>query len=131
MNDEIEITSTLFPSYENEDLNIGRFGKRLAEYVKEILESNNIVVTDIYPTDFAYELKIKYASFNFYITCGNIDSEIDEFLMYLEIKVPFYKKFLKSISSDHIISEIYSLLMLDFKHNPEIEITDLIDCKID
>lgn len=126
MKAEIVIKSNLFPSYPNEedDINPGRFGKKLAEFIKMLLEDSDIKATDLYPTDACYELRIVQSDFGIYITVGNIDGEENIFLIYIESKISLFKRLFKKISTENMIRHIYSIIIKEIKNNKNIELVE-------
>ena len=124
METEIYIKSELFPPYpgEEDDINPGRFGKKLAEFTKSLLLKENIEVADLYSTDYSYELRLDQYKFNVYISTGNIDGEKNEFLISINPKEEFKRKLFKKISTKETISEIYGIIKKGIVDNPEIEI---------
>lgn len=124
METELYIKSELFPSYpgEEDDINPGRFGKRLAEFTKSLLIEESIDVSDLYSTDYSYELRLDQFKFSVYISTGNIDGEKNEFLISISPKEEFKRKLFKKISTKETINKIYSILKQGIIDNPKIEI---------
>jgi hypothetical protein len=117
MQNQITIRSKLFPTYpkEEDEINPGRFGKRLAEHIKLILSENGITVSSIYPTDSSYELRIDQFPFPVYIQAGNMDGEDEEFLIFIEPNKKFVRKFFRKIPTEDIINEIFNLIYTSFQ----------------
>ncbi len=124
METELYIKSELFPSYpgEENDINPGRFGKRLAEFTKSLLIEKKIDVADLYSTDYSYELRLDQFKFSVYISTGNIDGEKNEFLISISPKEEFKRKLFKKISTKETINKIYSIIKQGIVDNPKIEI---------
>lgn len=125
---DIFIESKIFPTYPNEedDINPGRFGKRLAEFVKKTLESEGIQVADLYATDYAYELRIDEFSFPVFIITGNIDGESDKFLISVEPKKDFNKKLFKKIPTKDTLKKVITSINQGISKNHEIKIPEPI-----
>ncbi len=123
MKTEITINSEKFPAYPNEDrdTNPGRFGKRLGEFIIQVLANHNIATADFYPTDYCYELRIDQFDFKVYIDAGNIDGTEDSFLISIEPKKEFVRKWFKKISTKPVIENIYNIL-IDVFYKEGIEI---------
>ena len=124
MNTEISIQSKLFPSYPNEedDMNPGRFGKKLGEYIQHVLEKEHIQVADLYPTDYSYEIRIDQFEFSIYVQAGNVDGETEEFIVFVEPTKPFIRKWFKKIPTKERVQSIYNILLEDFQSNSEIKV---------
>jgi len=124
METEIYIKSELFPPYprEEDDINPGRFGKRLAEFTKSLLSAKNIDVADLYPTDYSYELRLDQFKFNVFISIGNIDDKKNEFLISISPKKEFKRKLFKKIPTKETIEKIYDTIKKGIKDNPNIQL---------
>lgn len=124
METELYLKSELFPSYPGEEnhINPGRFGKRLAEFTKNTLLANKIEVADLYATDYSYELRLDQFKFSVYISTGNIDGEKNDFLISISPKEEFKRKLFKKISTKETVSKIYGIIKQELLDNPEIEI---------
>jgi len=123
---ELHIKTNIFSSYSNEseEINPGRFGKQLAEYIEKTLNTGGIQIADIYPTDSSYELRIDEFKFKLYIQTGNIDGETDEFLISIEPKKKFVRKLFKKIPTEELINKVYNIIRLAISDNKEIEIIE-------
>ncbi|WP_435263302.1 hypothetical protein [Tenacibaculum sp. nBUS_03] len=128
MKTDIQIKTDLFPAYldEENEINPGRFGKKLAEFIKKNLEENGVQVADLYPTDYAYEIRLDQFKFSVYISAGNIDGETDLFLVSLEPRKEFIRKFFKKIPTVETIEPIYNLMMDSFRGNSDIQIIEIL-----
>lgn len=126
MKPDLLIKTNLFPAHENEsaEINPGRFGKRLAEFIKDNLTKTEIIVADIYPTDYSYELRLDGYKFKIYVLIGNIDGENDQFLISIEPKKAFVRKLFKKISTEDSINKVYNAIRASISNNPEIEIIE-------
>ena len=124
METEIYIKSELFPAYsgEEDDINPGRFGKRLAEFTKSLLIKENIEVADIYSTDYSYELRLDQFQFSVYISTGNIDGEKNDFLISISPKKEFKRKLFKKISTKETVTKIYNIIKNGITDHPDIQI---------
>jgi len=123
MKTEILIESNLFPAHPNEELEInpGRFGKKLGEYIKEELEKNGISVADLYLTDYSYELRIDTCKFK-YILTGNMDNEENKFVVSIEPKKKFVRKLFKKIPTEDTVNTVFNLIFFAFQNNEKIKI---------
>lgn len=124
MRTDIKIYSNSFSPYENEEqeINPGRFGKRLAEFLKTELETKGIEVAEIYPTDYAYELRIEKFNFKIYVIAGNIDGEKEHFLISIEPKKKYIRKLFKKIPTEEKVSIVYETILNICKNNEYIKL---------
>ncbi len=113
MKTDIFIKSDLFPAYKDEekDINPGRFGKKLGEFIKNALIKNNIEVADFYPTDSCYEIRINKFNFDIFVLTGNLDGEENHFLISIEPKKEFVRKLFKKIPTKPAIEKIYNIIV--------------------
>ncbi len=119
MKTEIYIKSNLFPAYPNEEeeINPGRFGRKLGEFVREALVKNGVEVVDLYPTDYGYEMRIVQFDFDVFVITGNVDEEenIDSkenlFLISIDPNKDYVRKFFKKIPTKPVIEKVYNIIM--------------------
>ncbi|PIE84686.1 MAG: hypothetical protein CSA07_01090 [Bacteroidia bacterium] len=89
MRTELIITGA-FPPYPNEEreINPDRFGRRLGEFVCKLLEENGLTVSDFYPTDSCYEIRVEQPDHPIiiHVVTGNMGGEEVNFLISIEAK---------------------------------------------
>jgi hypothetical protein len=97
----VEFKSDIFPPYEGEEseVNPGRWGKRLAEFLADGLKVRGIEVLDIIAEDWGWRIPIANDDFDLWIGCGNYDEYPDGFLCFVEPGKPYVRRFLKKIST--------------------------------
>src|SRR5262245_52206107 len=83
---QVEFRSSAFPPYDSEaeEINPGRFGKRLAEFLSEELRKRGENVGELVLEDWGVLLPIERAGFNLWIGVGNYDEYSDGFLCFIE-----------------------------------------------
>ena len=71
----ITFKSDLFPPCDGEDeeVNSGRYGKKLAEYIHGEIQKYGIEVEDIYSEDWGWAVSVKNKDFPVWIGCGNYE----------------------------------------------------------
>ena len=69
----VEFVSNAFPSYpgEEEEINPGIWGKRLAEYLCSQLPNFGVIPMQPYAEDWGWEIPIQNETFKMFIGCGN------------------------------------------------------------
>ncbi len=99
MKTQVEFRSSKFPAYpgEEEEINPGRWGKRLAEYLFEKLRDKGVQVGDIYSEDWGWAIPINGKPFTMWVGCGNYEEYPDGFLCFIEPSKPVIWKFLQRI----------------------------------
>ena len=91
----IEFVSDSFPSYPNEDeeINPGIWGKRLAEYLIESLPNHGVTPKEPYPEDWGWEIPIENENFPMFIGCSNqLEQEGNRFLVFIDPSKPMIRK---------------------------------------
>lgn len=101
VNTYVEFKSSKFPPYEKEQekINPGRWGKRLAEFLSGGLKAKGIDVLDLVAEDWGWRIPVANDDFSLWIGCGNYDEYTDGFLCFIEPGSPFIRRFLKKIST--------------------------------
>ena len=95
----VEFRSDAFPPYDNEseEINPGRFGKRLAEYLAAELGRRGERVGELSTEDWGWVVPIENASFNLWIGVGNYEEYPDGFLCFIEPHKEHVRKLFKKI----------------------------------
>lgn len=91
----VEFVSDSFPPYPNEDeeINPGIWGKRLAEYLCAKLPSHGIIPLEPYTEDWGWEIPIQNEAFKMFIGCSNqLEPGGNRFLCFIDPSTPEIKK---------------------------------------
>src|SRR5579884_1274671 len=85
MKTQVEFRSHKFPPFEHEEdsMNPGIWGKRLAEYLRTQLLKRGVEVAKIYPEDWGWAITLKNSS-PAWIGCGHQHGDEDQFLCFIE-----------------------------------------------
>lgn len=96
MKTHVEFRSDAFPPYEGEEdeINPGIFGKRLAEFLKNGLQSKGFQPEELIAEDWGWMIPIQNEAFPLWIGCGNYPEYPNGFLCFIEPHEPLLKKFL-------------------------------------
>ena len=124
MKTHVEFRSTLFPPYPNEEdeINPGRWGKRLAEFIHAGLMDRGFAVIEPGAEDWGWMVEIRNDAFPLFIGCGNIDGEDDEYLCFIEPSTPFVRRFLfKKISTEAEVTRLQAALDSILSSEPMIK----------
>jgi hypothetical protein len=75
MKTQVEFQSDKFPPYDGEEnqINQGLYGKRLAEYLVTKLQTAGIETEEILAEDWGWVIPIKNAKFPMWIGCGHYE----------------------------------------------------------
>lgn len=123
MKTHVEFRSGKFPAYqgEEEQINPGRWGKRLAEYLSEKLRDKGVLVDDIYSEDWGWAIPIKGKPFSMWIGCGNYEEYPDGFLCFIEPSKPVIWKFFKKMDVSKDVLFVSGKIEEILKEDPEIK----------
>jgi hypothetical protein len=112
MNTQVTFRSDNFPPYdgEQEQINPGLWGKRLAEYFVEKLKETGIETEEIIPEDWGWYIPIKNEEFRLAICCGHQNGDDDEFLCFTDPDKPVIKKLFRKIDATEQLGRIVAAM---------------------
>ena len=113
MKTHVESRSDAFPPYprEEEEINPGVWGKRLAEFIHNGLKAEGFDVIEPAAEDWGWMVEIRNDAFPLWVGCGNLHGEPDGFLCFIEPSTPFVRKFLfKKVPTENEVTKIRSAL---------------------
>jgi len=111
MRTHFEFRSTEFPAYpEEEEINPGRFGKRLAEFLAAELPRAGFEIANVSAEDWGWRIDLNYDAFPLWIGCGNYEEHEDGFLCFIEPSKPYVRRFLRRISTTSIVDRLAATL---------------------
>ncbi|MEQ1883549.1 MAG: hypothetical protein ABL967_00685 [Bryobacteraceae bacterium] len=108
----VAFRSDLFPPYpgEEEEVNPGLWGKRLAEFLAEKLRTRGFASDEPFAEDWGWTVPIVNAEFPLWIGCGHQDGDADQFLCFIEPHTPTVCKFLKTIRTEDRVAALQAAL---------------------
>ena len=126
MKTQVEFRSSKFPPYEGEEeeINPGLWGKRLAEYLVQKLAERGIKTRGIVGEDWGYYIPVENEGFKLAICCGHQNGDQDEFLCFTDPSTPIVKKLFKKIDATAQLSRLTEALRQILSADPEI--TDVV-----
>jgi hypothetical protein len=112
MNTHVEFRSNKFPPCEGEqeEINPGLWGKRLAEYLKEKLADLGIETGDIVTEDWGCLIPVANKTFELWLGCGHQYGDDDVFLCFLEPSKPMIRKLFKKIDTTQEVTRLSQAL---------------------
>lgn len=118
----VELRSGKFPPYEGEeeDINPGLWGKRLAEYFVANLPSHGIETEEIIAEDWGWRVPIRNDEFRLAICCGHQSGEDDEFLCFTDPGDPIVRKFFKKIDATEALTKLTHAMKEILEADPDI-----------
>ena len=96
MQTHVEFRSDRFPAYDGEEqqVNPGRWGRRLAEFLRDNLRKEGFQAQELVAEDWGWMLPIENDQFPLWIGCGNYEEYADGFLCFIEPHTPFVRRLL-------------------------------------
>ena len=112
MRTNLEFRSTSFPAYpgEAEEINPGRYGKRLAQFLAAELPGSGFEVAGVSAEDWGWRLDLQNDAFPLWIGCGNYDEYEDGFLCFIEPSKPFVRQWLKNTPTSDTVERLATAL---------------------
>jgi trehalose-6-phosphatase len=122
MKTQVELQSSKFPPYEGEEeqINPGLWGKRLAEYWVQKLSERGIQADEIIGEDWGWYVPIKNEGFRLAICCGHQNGDDDEFLCFTDPDTPIIKKLFKKIDVTAQLTRLTEAMQQILASDPEI-----------
>ena len=122
MNTQVAFRSSKFPPYEGEEeeINPGIWGKRLAEYFVDKLKGTGVEAEEIIGEDWGWYIPIKNEGFRLAICCGHQDGDEDEFLCYTDPATPIVKKLFRKTDATEQLSRLVAVMTKILASDPEI-----------
>ena len=122
MKTQVRFRSSKFPPYPNEEeqLNPGIWGKRLAEHLVVELNKRGIITGEIVAEDWGWLVPVPCERAPLAICCGHQDGEFDEFLCFTEPSQPILKKWFKKIDVTDELTQLRGALEQLLASNPDI-----------
>lgn len=122
MKTHVEFRSDAFPAYagEEDEINPGIWGKRLAEFIHAGLKDRGFDVLEPFSEDWGWMVEIRNDAFPMWIGCANVGGEGD-FLCFREPSKPFVRKLLfKKISTEADVAKLQTALDSILSSDPSI-----------
>ena len=122
MKSQVTVRSKKFPPYngEEEQINPGLWGKRLAEYLVDKLKPHGIETEEIIAEDWGWYIPIKNERFRLAICCGHQNGDDDEFLCFTDPATPIIRKLFKRIDATHELTRVLTAMEKILSSDPEI-----------
>lgn len=108
MRTHVEFRSDAFPALPGEDaqINPGRWGKALADYLRSELTSRQLPGGDPYAEDWGWGVPIDNEDFPLWVGCGNYEEYPDGFLCFIEPSKPYVRRLLRKIDTTARIEQV-------------------------
>lgn len=111
MRTHLEFRSNAFPAYpgEEEEINPGRYGRRLAEHLAAALPAHGFEVLDVGAEDWGWCIGLRNDGFPLWIGCGNYEEYDDGFLCFIEPSKP-HVGWLRRVSTEATVERLASAM---------------------
>jgi hypothetical protein len=118
----VEFRSNKFPAYdgEQEQINPGLWGERLAEYPVATLAAQGIEAGEPVAEDWGWYVPVKVDGAAVALCCGHQDGDPDEFLCFTDPSVPVTRKLFKKIDRTAQLRKLLEALDAILSADPDI-----------
>lgn len=122
MRTHIQFTSEVFPSVpgEEEEVNCGRFGKQLAEYLRGALIAQGLKVEPIFAEDWGWVVPMLHPEFKLWVGCGNYEEITNGFLCFIEPSKPAIRKWFRKIDTRLAVENLAGCLERSLNQHPGV-----------
>lgn len=122
METQVEFRSAKFPPYEGEEeeINLGLWGKRLTEYLAKQLAERGIDTDEMAIEDWGCYLPIQNDGFRLALCCGNQCGDDDQFLVFTDPSSPRVKKWFRTIDATPQLTRLLEVLRQILDADPDI-----------
>lgn len=122
MKTQVEFRSSKFPPYDGEEdqINPGLWGKRLAEYLAKNLDNKGIVTQEMIAEDWGWYVPMQIDGIKLAICCGHQNGEDDEFLCFTDPGKPVVKKLFRKTDITPQLTRLTEALNQILSADPEV-----------
>lgn len=118
----VEFRSNKFPPYEGEEeqINPGLWGKRLAEYFVQKLAEKGIEMQRMVAEDWGWCVQLKNEEFTLAICCGHQYGDDDVFVCFTDPRAPIVRKFFRKIDATAQLARLTEAMQEILASDPDI-----------
>ena len=122
MKTQVEFRSSKFPPYEGEEeeINPGLWGKRLAEYLVKQLTERGINTEEMIAEDWGWYVPIQNDGFRLALCCGHQYGDDDQFLCFTDPKTPVVRKLFRKLDATPQLTQLVEALQKILATDPDI-----------
>jgi hypothetical protein len=108
MRTHLEFRSSAFPAQPGEEgqINPGRWGKLLAEYLRGELTKRELPGGAPFTEDWGWCIPLDNKDFGLWVGCGNYEEYPDGFLCFIEPRKPYVRKLFSKISTVERVGQV-------------------------
>jgi hypothetical protein len=118
----LNFRSSKFPPYEGEEeqINPGLWGKRLAEYLVQKLAERGIATDEIIAEDWGWYVPVPNDRFRLALCCGHQYGDDDQFLCFTDPSTPIVRKLFRKIDATAQLAWLTEALQQILSSDPDI-----------
>lgn len=122
MKTHVEFRSSAFPPYPNEEeqINPGLYGKRLAEFVAESLNAAGFKPDEPGPEDWGWSVTIENRDFPLWVGCSHYQEYDDGFLCFIEPSKPVVRRWFRRVSTEAVVGRVAKVLDSSLRGRPDV-----------
>lgn len=122
MKTQATFRSDKFPPYEGEEeqINPGLWGKRLAEYFVERLAALGIETHEIIAEDWGWYVPIRNEGVRLAICCGHQHGDDDEFICFTDPAKPVVRKLFRKVDVTEPLARLVTAMEKILSSDPDI-----------
>lgn len=122
MQTQVEFRASKFPPYEGEEeaINPGLWGKRLAEYLVAQLATHGIETDEITAEDWGWYVPVRFEGSSVAVCCGHQYGDDDQFVCFTDPSTPIVKKLFRKIDVTVPLTRLTDALRKILAADPEI-----------
>jgi hypothetical protein len=119
MRTHLEFASSAFPpdTGEDETVNPGVFGKRLAEFLAEGLPSHGFEVGRVHPEDWGWRIALKNNSFPLWVGCANYEEFENGFHCFIVPQKSFVRRWLSKVDTRETVERLAGAIEIILRHS--------------
>ncbi len=124
MRTHLEFRSDAFPGCPEEEtqVNAGRHGRRLAEFLREALPKYGVATEEIYAEDWGWAIPIVNPEFSIWVGCGNYEEYPNGYLCFIEPTKPTIRRWLfKVVDTTTVVERVASALEAALQGRSDVE----------
>lgn len=122
MKTHVEFRSSAFPPYpgEEEQVNPGLYGKRLAEFLVPALKEAGFEPDEPDPEDWGWYITIKNKGFGLWVGCSHYQEWEDGFLCFIEPSKPIVWRWFRRVPTEAVVTKLAEAIEKALQAHPEV-----------
>jgi hypothetical protein len=119
----VELRSRAFPADPDEDelVNPGQFGRRLAQWVHQVLVDAGVRATEPIAEDWGWVVPIDDPAFRLWVGCANLEDAEDRFLVFVHPHKPTVRKGFRKVATASSIEPVTGAIDAGLRAHPEVD----------